>query len=298
VSEETPQNESLEEQPATAAAADDTSASPKRPRRRFVPAAIIVVLVVLLVVLPLYFALQPKFMRRYQNMQKPYETLVTSAHAEASCQSCHVSPSWWAQGVFGARMLGEFYLSIINPGRQPQLFGPPPSEACARCHVDLRTVSPTGDLNIPHRAHTDVLKVPCVKCHKYLVHEKSPEGKNVPRMATCLECHDGEQAKNNCSACHTEKALPANHKAPDWIVVHPQKQNEVDCAKCHKWTENWCGQCHSTRPRSHTATWRKDHGAAVKKRRNCETCHDAAFCIECHGVVPPENYDPSVKLVR
>lgn len=117
-------------------------------------------------------------------------------------------------------------------------------------------------------------------------------------MAGCLTCHNGKTAKAECSACHTNKDIPANHRALDWIVIHPQMQAQVDCAKCHKWTVNWCSQCHSKRPRSHTADWRTIHPAAVKAHRNCEACHVSAFCIRCHGDVPALNLDPNLKLVK
>jgi hypothetical protein len=258
----------------------------------------VLVVLVVFVFIPGYIATQPQFLSRYSNLKNSHETWSTSVHAQASCQSCHVSPGWTAQTIYGARMVGEFYLSFVIPSRQHKLLGTPTNDACLRCHVDLRTVSPSGDLNIPHRAHVNVLKLQCVQCHEYLVHKTNPSGKHTPAMSECLKCHDGKTAKNGCSTCHTNKALPQNHQAADWIVVHPDKQKEIDCAKCHKWTENWCAQCHSTRPRSHTPTWRTDHGAKVKTHRNCEACHDAAFCVRCHGVVPMDNFNPALKVVQ
>jgi hypothetical protein len=259
---------------------------------------IVVVVLVVFVAIPGYVASQPKFMDRYANMKNAHETLATSVHAQAKCQDCHVAPKWIPQAVYSGRMLGEFYLSFVFRSRQPKLLATPTNAACSKCHVDLRTVSPSGDLNIPHRAHVAVLKMQCVECHKNLVHTTNAAGNHTPAMTTCLTCHDGKKAKNNCSACHTEKALPENHKAADWIVVHPDKQKEVDCAKCHKWTEKWCAECHKTRPRSHTKTWRSEHGDRVKARRNCEACHDAAFCVKCHGEVPTKNFNPALKVVQ
>ena len=195
-------------------------------------------------------------------------------------------------------MLGEFYLSLVTRSRQPNFLKTPTNDACRSCHPDYRTVSPSGDLNIPHRAHVVVLKLQCVKCHTFLVHEKSPEGNNKPRMAACLTCHDGKRAKNACATCHTNKAAPANHKSKDWVVAHPAMQRKLDCSKCHGWTANYCAECHTRRPRSHGADWRKKHGLAVKTRRNCEACHQPAFCIRCHGDVPTQNLNPVLKLVR
>ena len=271
--------------------------TPER-RRLLVRAAIVLVVFAVFVILPGYIATQPKFLQRYENLAPEYRAWSTSVHAEVPCQRCHVEPTRLAQARYDVRMLGEFYLSIVAPSRQPKLFGLPPNDACQRCHIDLRTVSPSGDLNIPHRAHVVVLKMPCIKCHTYLVHKKNPEGTHAPRMVTCLTCHDGKKAKNACSTCHTSKGVPETHRSPEWIVVHPQMQAKYDCRKCHAWTANWCAECHSRRPKSHGADWRAKHGAKVKIHRNCEACHEGAFCIKCHGVVPALNLNPALKLVK
>lgn len=271
--------------------------TPER-RRLLVRAGIVALVVTVVAIIPGYIATQPGFMQRYSHFKTEYQTWSTSVHAQVPCQRCHVAPTFLAQAEYSLRMLGEFYLSSVNPSRQPRLFDTPTNAACQSCHVDLRTVSPSGDLNIPHRAHVVVLKLPCVKCHAYLVHATNSEGKHTPSMATCLTCHDGRQAKNACSICHANKGEPVSHRSPDWIVIHPQMQTKVDCKSCHQWTEHWCADCHAKRPKSHTADWRVKHAQQVKVRRNCEACHEPSFCIRCHGEVPQLNFNPALKLVR
>jgi len=256
-----------------------------------------VVWFVVLVIIPGYISSRPAFLKRYPGVEMEHATWAKSEHAKVTCQQCHVPPQVTAQVGYNARMLGEFYLSIAMPGREPKLFAKPTNDACSTCHLDLRTVSPAGDLNIPHRAHVTVLKMRCIQCHDYVVHQKSPEGKNSPPMAGCLKCHDGKKAKNECSACHTDKKEPLTHRAANWLVVHPAKAEGGDCNTCHKWTEKWCSDCHAKQPRSHAKDWRATHGEAVAKKRNCETCHTAAFCTRCHGEVPKQNFDPAQKLV-
>lgn len=253
---------------------------------------------VLLLAIPTAIATQPKFLQRYSHYGPQYTTWSTSVHAQVACQRCHVRPGFVGQAVYDVRMLGEFYLSTVMPARQPALLTKPANSACLSCHYDMRTVSPSGDLNIPHRAHVNVLKMDCVTCHTYLVHETSPEGKHVPRMATCLTCHDGKKAKNACSTCHTNKRIPESHRQANWLAIHPQMQAKLNCKQCHQWTANWCADCHARRPKSHTVDWRAKHGAAVKVRRSCEACHAGPFCIRCHGVVPKLNANPSLTLVK
>lgn len=269
-------------------------------RRRLIVAGVAVLAFMLLVVLPGYLALQPAFFGRYPALATKHEPWSTSTHAEVGCQACHVRPTTIAQGVYRARMVGEFYLSFASRSREPNLFGKPTNDACLSCHFDLRTVSPSGDLRIPHRAHVSILKMQCVECHNYLVHEKNPAGKHTPRMDDCLRCHNGDTAENACTACHTEKAAPKTHRTKDWLVLHPRDAAEpgAECTDCHKFTDKWCVDCHTRRPQSHAKDWRAIHGLRIAKHRNCEACHAAPFCVRCHGEVPNLNLNPALRIVQ
>lgn len=269
-----------------------------RRRTLLVRWGIVLLALLVFVIVPGYLSSRPAWLQRYSKLDPAYGTWAKSVHAKATCQQCHVPPRAVPQVAYHARMLGEFYLSFAMPGREPKIFPKPTNEACQACHIDLRTVSPKGDLNIPHRAHVNVLKVECIRCHKYLVHAKSPEGKNTPTMAGCLTCHDGIRAKNECKTCHTNKLEPLTHRAKDWTIVHAEKVKGGNCTTCHKWNERWCTTCHEKRPRSHTAKWRSIHGDQVRIHRSCEACHEASFCKRCHGEVPALNYDPALKLVK
>ncbi len=278
---------------------DMTPEQRSRRRKRFFIAGVVGLVLLALVIIPGYLSSRSQFMKRYEKFQPQYQAWASSVHASVHCEQCHVKPGFLPQTAYRAYMLGQFYVSLVARSNPPKAIGTPPTNAaCQSCHPDYRTVSPSGDLNIPHRAHVGVLKLKCVQCHGYLVHDKNPEGNNKPRMESCLTCHDGKQAKNSCATCHTRKAVPANHRAKDWDIIHPTMQAKMDCAKCHGWTENWCAECHTRRPPSHGKNWRSTHGAAVKTRRNCEACHTAEFCIKCHGEVPKLNFNPAVKLVR
>lgn len=257
-----------------------------------IPAAVLAVLVGV----PGFIASQPGFLGRYARLDGVYGTWERSVHAKVPCQRCHVRPDVRSQLTYDLRMAGEFYLSLAMPGREPDLYGEPPNEACQSCHMDMRTVSPKGDLNIPHRAHVSVLRMKCVDCHDYLVHKATPAGKHTPPMAGCLKCHDGRRAKNACSACHTEKSEPLTHRTAEWLVVHPEKAN-AECNTCHAWTQKWCADCHAKRPRSHGTDWRSKHRLRIDERRNCEACHVGEFCVRCHGEVPSRNANAALKLV-
>lgn len=271
-----------------------------RARRRRLRARIAAVAAALLLVvgLPGYLASRPSFFSRYPALEGRYKPWSVSSHAEAGCEACHISPGLLARSGYRARMTGEFYVSLFWRTRVPDVFGQPKDDACLVCHSDLRTVSPKGDLRIPHRAHVSILKVRCVVCHRYLVHELSPEGRHTPTMAGCLTCHDGDKAKNACSACHTEKAAPDSHRRAGWLIEHGSTAADAKCQGCHKWAKDWCADCHRQRPRSHGKDWREAHGAAVAKHRGCEACHAGPFCVTCHGEVPSRNLNPALSLVK
>jgi hypothetical protein len=289
-------DEAVSAQTSDAQAGDDRDGSARR--RWLIIGAVVAVALLLLVVLPGYIVLQPRFYDRYPGLSEKYEPWSTSTHVEVGCQECHVRPTALAQTGYRARMVGEFYASLVTRSREPQVFDSPTNEACLACHDDLRSVSPSGDLRIPHRAHVAILEMECVECHNYLVHEPNPQGTNTPPMSGCLRCHDGEAAQDTCTACHTEKAAPDTHGSADWLVVHAEEAEDPDCESCHEWTDDWCVDCHTRRPASHGEDWRAVHGDRVATHRSCEACHDGTFCDRCHGEVPQLNFDPTLELVQ
>jgi len=247
---------------------------------------------------PVYIASQPAYFKRYPVTEKYWSSWSKSTHAEIACSRCHVPPDILSQARHRLRMLEEFYLSALMPGRSPDILEPPPNDACRKCHATNRTASPSGDLRIPHKAHVIVLKMKCITCHNWVVHFRNPEGTHAPRMATCLKCHNGKRAKNGCSDCHKKKTFPVGHRAANWLVIHPKQQAKVNCKGCHGWVRNWCRECHTKRPASHVTRWRSLHGDKVAVRRNCEACHVSSFCIKCHGEVPRLNRRMAPKFVR
>lgn len=246
----------------------------------------IVLLLSLLICIPLYLTSLPSYYVGYKNIKSYYKTWRVSTHAEVGCTQCHVKPVNREIAIFRAKMVGEFYLRFILNSNKPRIFNKPVNTSCLECHSGTRTASPSGDLLIPHRAHVDILKMDCIDCHSWVVHRKNPEGNHRPRMITCLSCHNGKRASNKCEDCHKKKSFPVSHRAQDWLIIHNEKTEEVDCKQCHGWIPDYCQDCHQKKPVSHAGRWRTFHRLKVAKHRNCETCHKDPFCIRCHGEVP------------
>jgi hypothetical protein len=242
------------------------------------------VLLVVVVVLPVFSTLQPDYYRRYPDLGPRMDHWETSTHARISCGECHLDPGISGVVTFSAKAIPAFYSQLVQGPDTTNLLGTPTREACQKCHTSYRSVAPSGDLLIPHKAHVGILKMECTTCHKNLVHSLNRHGFNRPDMETCLTCHDGVAATDECVKCHTRKQTPASHTQKDWLQVHGAAAAEQDCAECHDWTPGYCAECHERKPASHVGNWKKNHAAPAKVRGDgCLVCHGGEeFCKTCH----------------
>lgn len=243
------------------------------------------VAVIVLLTLPVFSVLQPDYYRRYPTLGLRMDHWKTSTHSRIGCGECHIEPGAKGFATFAAASIPAFYSQLLNGSDKTNLLKAPTRAACRKCHTQYRSVAPSGDLLIPHKAHVEVLNMECVTCHEDLVHSMNRRGFNRPEMETCLEeCHDGDKASNKCTDCHTRKQTPKSHSQDDWLKVHGAAAEEQDCGACHDWTPGYCGDCHSKRPASHVGNWKEDHASHARKRKDgCLVCHGGEkFCKECH----------------
>lgn len=264
---------------------DAVAEKPARKRRRFPVKSAVALAIIVVVGLPVFSTLQPRYYERYPELGPRMENWRNSTHARIACSGCHVEPGVLGYATFAARSIPAFYSQLVQGPHPDNLLGVPSVAACQKCHTSYRQVSSNGDLLIPHRAHVEVLEIDCAKCHTDLVHTENTQGYNGPRMAGCLEgCHDGEAASDECTDCHTRKHVPEDHKRADWLEVHSQMVDTVDCGECHAWSPDFCAECHAKRPASHEGNWKKGHAPVALRRgpAGCMTCHDEALCKDCH----------------
>ncbi len=244
----------------------------------------LVLVVVVLLVLPVVSMLQPNYYRRYPALGQRMDHWATSTHSKISCAECHVEPGARGFLTFAAESVPAFYSQLLSGPDNTNLLKAPSRAACQKCHTSYRRVAPSGDLLIPHRAHVETLKIECAACHKDMVHSLNRRGFNRPEMEGCLEqCHDGDQASNECLDCHTRKETPATHSQGDWLEIHGDNASE-ECGTCHDWTPDYCAKCHENRPPSHVGNWKAEHGPLANERGDgCLVCHGGEkFCKECH----------------
>lgn len=256
-------------------------------RRRVLIAAAIAlsVAVVIALVLPVISMLQPDYYRRYPALGPRMDHWATSTHSRISCGACHIEPGIGGMLTFGAEAFPAFYSQLMNGPDDTNLLKAPRRVACQKCHTNFRSVAPSGDLLIPHRAHVEVLEMECVSCHRDLVHSLNRHGFNKPEMESCLQqCHDGETASAECVDCHTRKHTPPSHEQADWLQVHGPMAESEDCGSCHDWTPGYCADCHEKRPASHVGNWKSGHAESARVRGDgCVVCHGGKeFCDQCH----------------
>jgi hypothetical protein len=254
----------------------------KENKRRIIVSACLAALLIFFGI-PMYQARQSKYYRSFKGTKEYYATWKVSTHEKMSCIDCHVEPGTENRIVFIVKAVAEHYVGRFFSDEK-NLFHKPSRQACQECHTTYRVVSASGDLLVPHRAHIEVLKMSCADCHNALVHTQNTKGVNTPAMDKCLKCHDGKKASDKCKSCHTEKAYPKSHQAKNWIEVHSEKEKEINCAKCHAWTPDFCKECHTKKPQSHKAgNWKKLHaGPAKNNSKRCMICHEKKKCLECH----------------
>lgn len=188
---------------------------------------------------------------------------------------------------------------------------------CTVCHYNEDVINPspkmTREINFNHELHLGQEKVECTTCHAGLEQTDYASSANMPKMETCVTCHNDARASQDCEVCHTQVALlrPASH-TPSWIHRHDESMRSAteDCTICHQF--DFCQECHdgatlaapqksniSNVPPVGKQNWninnmvmQRNHSAnfmfihPVEARQNperCKVCHDTeSFCNTCH----------------
>ncbi len=178
----------------------------------------------------------------------------------------------------------------------------PPAASCAGCHPGMiwqpTPAAGPAALRFSHGAHAR-RGAACADCH--------PNGARAAK-ATCLGCHDGQQAPDRCAACHVagpdgrlqtawgpQRALRpdgrlgyGDHLDPQWAQRHgpAAKASPATCDACHR--ESECSACHVGRLRPldlHPADYLLSHPMEARRDlTRCATCHrQQTFCTGCHA---------------
>jgi len=161
---------------------------------------------------------------------------------------------------------------------------------------------PAPNLIFSHAAHA---ATDCGRCHGNLAGVDLATRSSLPRMSTCLSCHDSKNASDTCTTCHPadvagrlRTALPDGVLTPRssqfgdahdalWMRNHARLARSPDatCAACH--AERECADCHAgvTKPMEfHPGDYVLSHTIDARRGTpDCTICHrQSTFCIGCH----------------
>ncbi len=178
-----------------------------------------------------------------------------------------------------------------------------PSDDCLMCHSPKSAHNEYAiekgapevpasykDLKFSHEFHDGV---ECTTCHAGMDKAAGLGGIEWPKMTTCQQCHNGDEAPAECESCHQklrEDVPPESHHG-DWEGKHGLESRFTDsCKYCHGKKPDFCQECHQThKPKDHIFNWKTtQHGVeATHDRRLCATCHTGGFCSDCHRSQKP-----------
>jgi hypothetical protein len=283
--------------------ADKTTSKPKAPAakiskpgmsrtvRILYAIGVLVLIIVALLVVPSIIGFSPSFCGLCHTPS--HGSWENSTHKNIACSECHIPAGFTAALKTRLGFVDKISVTIgLTTGNNDVMGfeGKPKDDSCNVCHKQKRNITPSGDLIIPHASHTKLRKIACADCHNNMVHTKASMAGNKPSMAGCYKCHDGETAPNQCSNCHTEKALPPDHKAETWLLSHDEihASDPAYCDGCHGWIPDYCDSCHATKPRSHDKLWPAAHQSFITtdRKEGCAKCHGSERCRSCHVKKP------------
>jgi len=189
-----------------------------------------------------------------------------------------------------------------------------PPSACQTCHIAFdQTVHkqpakvdlPAPNLHFNHKVHVD-RKVDCGVCHGPMNSVGLATRNQLPKMETCLKCHDGQTADASCKTCHLKGVsgriqltfvsglLRPQQGNPQGMDHGPRFEfnhanraalNRQTCMECHADSE--CQQCHDgmQKPLSvHPNDFITLHPVQARMDvTRCQSCHRMqSFCASCH----------------
>jgi len=216
-----------------------------------------------------------------------------SPHANVGCASCH-EPAYglsrYPQRLAGrAAMLGRdlwWHVRGVSAAASVSLSASPrvSDAACLQCHDPARTPTSRGGVTIDHAEHAKRNKS-CLSCHANTAHPDPREDQGLAMMERCFACHGldaSATAPGTCDTCHpTYFGLPpSTHKPVVWRQAHGKasQRDPRQCEMCH--VAKFCDDCHGL-PMPHPAGWVRGasgHSAVAAENR--------ARCAQCHGGRP------------
>ena len=189
--------------------------SPRRPVRRsqrrpgmkrWTPLFGLILVLIVIVGIPAAYTSRNTFCGSCHIMQPFYKTWRESTHAKVSCVSCHNGPGPIGLIAAKASLFRQVIVAVVFRPDKVGAEAPIPNSNCIACHAEHRKITTQEDLKLP-AGHHSMKNNPflCVDCHQQLVHDPTPNGKNVVKMKVCVDCHKAKKISTKCPTCHNNR---------------------------------------------------------------------------------------------
>jgi hypothetical protein len=168
----------------------------------------------------------------------------------------------------------------------------PGSDVCQDCHGESKgykkpQMLPIWIYRFTHQGHKDQS---CLICHENV------ENPVLPKMETCIQCHNDVTASKDCFTCHSWEEAKRGYHPPEWKRLHSEEARleREKCLLCHEESStlnNWgvpaCENCHvreNIALQRHPENFLFEHPAVFETRvEDCSSCHyQFEDCRSCH----------------
>jgi len=205
---------------------------------------------------------------------------VGDPHSSVQCVSCHESGGPVARATVNlATRIQHVVLARSDPSLASAYGRPVASDACERCHHS-QVVGVYYNRALGVRvSHKEPLAAgaACVDCHTLT---SGVVNATTVGMSPCLRCHDGKQAKAECSVCHVGDPSRAIRPSTALNAMASAQVPNPQCNGCHK-DMTRCNACHGiSMPHSQEF---KAYGHAREAALDI-WFGDGKLCTKCHFV--------------
>lgn len=242
-------------------------------------------------------------------------TSEVTSHAKFSCTTCHVAPGV-GNYIQGKLKVVGYIGKHITGKSSPTIVSSEPIQTlvCENCHSTMRSVTASGDINIPHDKHL-AQGIACTACHGGVAHafvaerglttkeslktvswsvakaeEVSKFDDTKTAMESCLDCHDqvnagktpwlDNQGLGKTEQQRVDERQNAEKQAKDGTgKLVPQAVQTLATPGTNQLTAPIrCAPCHKAiqTPVNHVdKSWGTTHGFTAEK--------DPSWCAQCHS---------------
>lgn len=259
--------------------------------------AIAVALVILLLVVPVgVFTAAPVGCLSCHDGPEFTALPESSAHADVACASCHIGPGLPQRVRFASYQAFGMMVRIVDTSDTAvSRIG---DDVCTSCHDQLGGLTESAGLRVRHDSCAQGSS--CVSCHSAAAHLEGVSWPTGYSMERCLSCHSTREVSQSCDSCHVgklDRTVPATGTfavthGPNWERTHGMG-DIATCSACHT-DDDFCVRCHGLGV-PHTPRFTNVHSTiATDARAKCLSCHEQAFCGDCHvyEMPHPESFVP------